>query len=99
MICNQVFVNSFMYELSAVSIMTCALLHIFPSNHCCTAVSYHSRAAYYDHLFMMICNQVFVNSFMYELSAVYIMSLCFASHVPVGRPGLAPNTTTCERLW
>jgi hypothetical protein len=47
---------------------------------------------------MMICNQVFVNSFMYELSVVSIMSLCSASHVPVGRPGLAPNATPCERL-
>jgi hypothetical protein len=47
---------------------------------------------------MMICNQVFVNSFMYELSVVSIMSLCSASHVPVGRPGLASNATSCERL-
>jgi hypothetical protein len=46
----------------------------------------------------MICNQVFVNSFMYQLSAISIMSLCSASHVPVGRPGLAPNATLCERL-
>jgi hypothetical protein len=42
---------------------------------------------------MMICNQVFVNSFMYALSVVSIMSLCSASNGLVGRPGLAPNAT------
>jgi hypothetical protein len=46
----------------------------------------------------MICNQVFVNSFMYALSAVSIMSLCSASNGLVGRPGLAPNATPSERL-
>jgi hypothetical protein len=46
----------------------------------------------------MICNQVFVNSFMYELSADSIMYLCSASHVPVGQPGLETNATPCEWL-